>query len=125
MHILDFEPPLVSHYSAIGDAISCDAPYNAIGFRGKTGVLLHLSSDGGGYFGRVTKGPPQSQPNILNFMLEIWCQILALYDALSAGRLSSDTTNLLTTSASKKDSEKPLGRVLGKGSQKGFLGKKG
>ena len=26
---------LVSHYSAIGDAISCDAPYSAIGFRGK------------------------------------------------------------------------------------------
>ena len=26
---------LVSHYSAIGDAISCDAPYCAIGFRGK------------------------------------------------------------------------------------------
>ena len=26
---------LVSHYSAIGDTISCDAPYGAIGFRGK------------------------------------------------------------------------------------------
>ena len=26
---------LVSHYSAIGDTISCDAPYSAIGFRGK------------------------------------------------------------------------------------------
>ena len=25
---------LVSHYSAIGDTISCDAPYSAIGFRG-------------------------------------------------------------------------------------------
>ena len=31
-----FKPPvLVSHYSAIGDTISCDAPYSAIGFRGK------------------------------------------------------------------------------------------
>ena len=28
-------PTLVSHYSAIGDTISCDAPYSAIGFRGK------------------------------------------------------------------------------------------
>ena len=27
---------LVSHYSAIGDTISCDAPYSAIGFRGKS-----------------------------------------------------------------------------------------
>ena len=26
---------LVSHYSAIGDTISCDAPYSAMGFRGK------------------------------------------------------------------------------------------
>ena len=26
---------LVSHYSAIGDTISCDAPYSAIGFRGQ------------------------------------------------------------------------------------------
>ena len=26
---------LVSHYSAIGDTISCDAPYSAIGFRDK------------------------------------------------------------------------------------------
>ena len=26
---------LVSRYSAIGDTISCDAPYSAIGFRGK------------------------------------------------------------------------------------------
>ena len=26
---------LVSHYSAIGDTISCDAPYSAIGIRGK------------------------------------------------------------------------------------------
>ena len=26
---------LVSHYSAIGDTFSCDAPYSAIGFRGK------------------------------------------------------------------------------------------
>ena len=26
---------LVSHYSAIGDTISCDAPYSAIGFKGK------------------------------------------------------------------------------------------
>ena len=26
---------LVSHYSALGDTISCDAPYSAIGFRGK------------------------------------------------------------------------------------------
>ena len=26
---------LVSHYSAIGDTISCDAPCSAIGFRGK------------------------------------------------------------------------------------------
>ena len=26
---------LVSHYSAIGDTISCDASYSAIGFRGK------------------------------------------------------------------------------------------
>ena len=26
---------VVSHYSAIGDTISCDAPYSAIGFRGK------------------------------------------------------------------------------------------
>ena len=26
---------LVSHYSAIGDTISCDAPYRAIGFKGK------------------------------------------------------------------------------------------
>ena len=26
---------LLSHYSAIGDTISCDAPYSAIGFRGK------------------------------------------------------------------------------------------
>ena len=26
---------LVSHYSGIGDTISCDAPYSAIGFRGK------------------------------------------------------------------------------------------
>ena len=26
---------LVSHYSAIGDTISCDAPYSAIGFIGK------------------------------------------------------------------------------------------
>ena len=26
---------LVSHYSAIGDTISCDAPYSAIGLRGK------------------------------------------------------------------------------------------
>ena len=26
---------LVSHYSAIGDTILCDAPYSAIGFRGK------------------------------------------------------------------------------------------
>ena len=26
---------LVSHYSAIGDTISCDAPYSAICFRGK------------------------------------------------------------------------------------------
>ena len=26
---------LVSHYSAIGDIISCDAPHSAIGFRGK------------------------------------------------------------------------------------------
>ena len=25
----------MSHYSAIGDTISCDAPYSAIGFRGK------------------------------------------------------------------------------------------
>ena len=25
--------PLVSHYSAIGDTISCDTPYSAIGFR--------------------------------------------------------------------------------------------
>ena len=25
----------VSHYSAIGDTISCDAPYSAIGFKGK------------------------------------------------------------------------------------------
>ena len=28
-------PFLVSHYSAIGDTISCDAPSSAIGFRGK------------------------------------------------------------------------------------------
>ena len=79
----------MSHYSAIGDTISCDAPDSAIGFRGKhfsamplltglsldcdrpflrkeggpqqrqsaipqehsaTGVLLHLSRDGGGGF---------------------------------------------------------------------------
>ena len=26
---------LVAHYSAISDTISCDAPYSAIGFRGK------------------------------------------------------------------------------------------
>ena len=26
---------VVSHYSAIGDTISCDAPYRVIGFRGK------------------------------------------------------------------------------------------
>ena len=26
---------LVSHYSTIGDTISCDAPYSTIGFRGK------------------------------------------------------------------------------------------
>ena len=26
---------LVSHYGAIGDTISCDAPCSAIGFRGK------------------------------------------------------------------------------------------
>ena len=26
---------LVSHYSAIGDTVSCDAPYSAMGFRGK------------------------------------------------------------------------------------------
>ena len=50
----------MSHYSAIGDTISCDAPYSAIGFRGRkhsaTGVLLHLSRDrGAGYFGRVAK----------------------------------------------------------------------
>ena len=94
-------PPLVSHYSAIGDTISCDAPYSAIGFTGKlflryppcwvclwnaigqfyrkkwgcssdslryhrkhsaTGVLLHLSRDRGGYFGRVTKHPPKKKP---------------------------------------------------------------
>ena len=84
----------MSHHSAIGDTISCDAPYSAIGFRGKiflryppcwvclwtaighfmdskwgcssdslqyhrkhsaTRVLLHLSRDRRGYFGRVTK----------------------------------------------------------------------
>ena len=28
-------PDLVSHYSAIGDTISCDAPYGAIGFKDK------------------------------------------------------------------------------------------
>ena len=28
-------PRLVSQHSAIGDTISCDAPYGAIGFRGK------------------------------------------------------------------------------------------
>ena len=52
----------VSYYSAIGDTISCNAPYSAIGFRGKlvlqyppryhrkhsvTGVLLNLSCDRG------------------------------------------------------------------------------
>ena len=86
--------PLVSHYSAIGDTISCDTPYSTMGFRGRlflryppcqvclwiaighfygkkwgctsdslryhrkcsaTGVLLHLSRDRGGYFGRVAK----------------------------------------------------------------------
>ena len=40
---------LVSHYSAIGDTISCDAPYSAIGFRGKAfsaiPPLLGLSLD--------------------------------------------------------------------------------
>ena len=30
-----FLATLVSHYSAIGDTISCDGPYSAIGFRGK------------------------------------------------------------------------------------------
>ena len=30
---------LVSHYSAIGDTISCDAPYSAMGFRGKFFVI--------------------------------------------------------------------------------------
>ena len=28
------------HYSAIGDTISCDAPYSAIGFRGKRFLSL-------------------------------------------------------------------------------------
>ena len=32
---LKFRRNLVSHYSAIGDSISCDAPYSAIGFRAK------------------------------------------------------------------------------------------
>ena len=98
--------PLVSHYSAIGDTISCDAPYSAIGFRGKlflryppflaclltaighlqgkkwgcssdslryhrkhcaTGVLLHLSRDRGGYFGRVTKVSPRKMGSAWNF----------------------------------------------------------
>ena len=37
---------VVSHYSAIGDTISCDAPYSAIGFRGKSyPPLLGLSLD--------------------------------------------------------------------------------
>ena len=40
---------LVSHYSALGDTISCDAPYSAIGFRGKLSSaippLLGLSLD--------------------------------------------------------------------------------
>ena len=31
---------LVSHYAAIGDTISCDAPYSAIGFRGKLFLRL-------------------------------------------------------------------------------------
>ena len=34
---------LVSHYSAIGDTISCDAPYSAIGFRGKLLLRYHTS----------------------------------------------------------------------------------
>ena len=73
---------LVSHYSAIGDTISCDAPYSAIGFRGKPlpryplvrpvfGGVAAIFCDStentvrqgycytclaiGGYFGRVTK----------------------------------------------------------------------
>ena len=64
---------LVSHYSAIGDTISCDAPCGATGhFYGegggvaaivcdttgnavRPGVLLHLSRYRGGYCGRVTK----------------------------------------------------------------------
>ena len=33
---------LVSHYSAIGDTISCDAPYSAIGFRGE--LFLRFSN---------------------------------------------------------------------------------
>ena len=39
---------LVSHYSAIGDTISCDAPYSAIGCRGKLSLrypLFGLSLD--------------------------------------------------------------------------------
>ena len=38
----------VSHYSAIGDTILCDAPYSAIGFRGMFSAippLLVLSLD--------------------------------------------------------------------------------
>ena len=34
---------LVSHYSAIGDTNSCDAPYSVIGFRGKLFLRYRLS----------------------------------------------------------------------------------
>ena len=92
----------MSHYSAIGDTISCDAPDSAIGFGGKPflgyplvrsvfglrlaifkgsrggvaaivcdttgntvrqGLLLHLSRDSGGHFGRVTKFTAISSTN--------------------------------------------------------------
>ena len=39
---------LVSHYSAIGDTISCDAPYSAIGVRGKFFLRCPLDRPGFG-----------------------------------------------------------------------------
>ena len=61
---------LVSHFCAIGDTISCDAPYSTIGFRAKfflrcppcysclwiaIGHLYAKKWGCSGYFGRVTK----------------------------------------------------------------------
>ena len=97
---------LVSHYSAIGDTISCDAPYSAMGFRGKLFLryppfLACLLTAIGHLQGRSIGGRGISVGS-----LRIWCpfEFSWVLESLHVGLESLDCGNVgLTSDLNSRD----------------------